>query len=284
MNRTGLGRGLNSLIPPRNAERTVAEEPVVSQGTNELPINDIQPNPHQPRFTFDRAALEDLMNSIKIHGIIQPLVVINARGGYQLIAGERRLRAAKLLGLKKVPAVIRTATEQEKLELAIVENVQRQSLNPIERARGFQRLIDEFNLTQDEVGKKVGQNRVTVTNSLRLLTLPSEMQQALAEGKLTEGHAKALLGVETAVEREKLFKEILKSGLSVRIAESQARRVSVRQHARRSKDPNMLEKEDVLQAALGTKVEIRRKGKRGTITVHFYSAEELQAIIRKISN
>lgn len=270
------------MIPPRNTDRGEIAEPVVSQGTNELPINDIQPNPHQPRKNFDRAALEDLMNSIKIHGIIQPLVVINARGGYQLIAGERRLRAAKLLGLKRVPAVIRTATEQEKLELAIVENVQRQSLNPIERARGFQRLIDEFNLTQDEVGKKVGQNRVTVTNSLRLLTLPDDMQQALVEGKITEGHAKALLGVETAVERERLFKEILKSGLSVRVAESQARRVSVRQHARRSKDPNMLEKEDALQTALGTKVEIRRKGKRGSITVHFYSSEELQSIISKI--
>ncbi len=284
MNRTGLGRGLNSLIPPRNMDRSEAEEPVISQGTHELPINEIQPNPHQPRTNFDRVALEDLVNSIKVHGIIQPLVVIHARGGYQLIAGERRLRAAKLAGLKKVPAVIRTATEQEKLELAIVENVQRQSLNPIERARGYQRLIDEFNLIQDEVGKKVGQNRVTVTNSLRLLTLPSDMQQALAEGKITEGHAKALLSVETSAEREKLFREVLKSGLSVRITESQARRVSVRQHARRAKDPNILEKEDMLQAALGTKVEIRRKGKRGTITVHYYSAEELQAIIRKITS
>ncbi|MFH1207089.1 MAG: ParB/RepB/Spo0J family partition protein [Patescibacteria group bacterium] len=283
MNSTGLGRGLNSLIPPRNGDRKATTESAISPGTHDLPIHEIQPNPHQPRKNFDRSALEDLMNSIKIHGIIQPLVVIRARGGYQLIAGERRLRASKLLGLKKVPAVIRSATEQEKLELAIVENVQRQSLNPIERAHGFQRLIDEFNLTQDEVGKKVGQNRVTVTNSLRLLTLPGDMQQALAEGKLTEGHAKALLGVETAAARECLFQEILKSGLSVRVAESQARRVSVRQHSRRSKDPNILEKEDALQAALGTKVEIRRKGKRGTITVHYYSAEEFQAIVRKIT-
>ncbi|MFA5051473.1 MAG: ParB/RepB/Spo0J family partition protein [Patescibacteria group bacterium] len=284
MNTSSLGRGLGSLIPPRNRNTNESDTRPIHQGVNEIDISDIQPNPHQPRQSFDRAALDDLMGSIKIHGIIQPLVVIQARGGYQLIAGERRLRAAKLLGLKKVPVVMRTATEQQKLEIAIVENVQRQSLNPVERAKSYQRLIDEFNLTQEEVSKKVGQSRVAVTNALRLLTLPREIQQALADGKLTEGHAKALLSVDSPAEREKLFREILKGGMSVRVTESQARKVTFRQHARRSKDPNIQEKEDALQASLGTKVDIKRRGKQGTIVLHFYSNEELQSIIRKITD
>lgn len=283
MNRSSLGRGLSSLIPPRNAEASEDMAQSATIGVHEIPIGDIQPNPHQPRVHFDRASLDDLVSSIKVHGIIQPLVVIRSRVGYQLIAGERRLRAAKIVGLKKVPAVIRSATEQEKLELAIVENVQRQSLNPIERARGYQRLIDEFTLTQEEVGKKVGQSRVAVTNALRLLTLPNDMQEALIEGKLTEGHAKALLAVESPVERERLFKEIVKGGVSVRVAESQAWKVSVKQHSRRSKDPNIREKEDALQLALGTKVEVKKRGQHGTIVIHFYSAEEFQSVIKNIT-
>jgi len=286
MNKSTLGRGLSSLISPKSIKENLEEKGIGGPGDQieKAEVDKIQPNPHQPRQNFDRDSLEDLINSVKIHGIIQPLVALKVGDRYQLITGERRLRAAKILGLKKVPVMVRSASEQEKLELALVENVQRLNLNPIERAYGFQRLIDEFNLKQEEVARKVGQSRAAVANTLRLLTLPIEMQQALQAGKLTEGHAKALLGVKSESDRHKLFKEILRNKLNVRLAESQARKVTVRKHARRiSKDPNLQEKEELLQESLGTRVEINKKGQQGTINIHFYSGEELQEIIRKIT-
>lgn len=281
-----LGRGLGSLIPSKSTKQSLNSEDITGpkELIHEVEINKIQPNPLQPRKNFDRNLLEDLINSIKVHGIIQPLVVFEDGNGYQLITGERRLRAAKVLGLKKVSVVVRSVTEQEKLELALVENIQRQNLNPIERAYGYQRLIDEFNLTQEEVAKKVGQSRVAVTNTIRLLVLPTEMQKALQEEKITEGHAKALLGVATSEERRRLFKEILKNKLSVRLTESQARKVSVKKYTRRKIiDPNLQDKVDSLQESLGTKVEIKKQGGQGTIAIHFYSAEELQELINKIT-
>lgn len=287
MSKSTLGRGLNSLIPSKKI-RTDLEEEVISAGSGEqiqeIAIDKIEPNPHQPRQNFDRASLEDLINSMKVHGIIQPLVALRTEKGYQLITGERRLRAAKILDLKKVPVVIRSASEQEKLELALVENVQRQNLNPIERAHGYRQLIDEFGLKQEEAGRKVGQSRAAVANTLRLLTLPKVIQKALQEGKITEGHAKVLLSVESEDEREKIFRQILKDSLSVRVTEIQARKVTVRKHKRRvSQDPNILEKEELLQESLGTRVEINKKGHQGTINIHFYSGEELQEIIKKIT-
>jgi len=285
MSTSTLGRGLGSLIPSKRTKQSLNSKDITGpkELVHEVEINKIQPNPLQPRQNFDRNLLEDLMNSIKVHGIIQPLVVFEDGGGYQLITGERRLRAAKVLGLEKVPVVVRNASEQEKLELALVENVQRQNLNPIERAYGYQRLIDEFNLTQEEVAKKVGQSRVAVTNTIRLLALPAEMQKALQEEKITEGHAKALLGIVTSDERRRLFKEILKNKLSVRLTESQVRKAAVKKHTRQKTiDPNLQDKVDVLQQSLGTKVEIKKQGGQGTIGIHFYSAEELHEIINKI--
>lgn len=279
-----LGRGLSSLIPPKiiGAEELLGIAP--KDHIHEIEVGKIQSNPHQPRQQFDREQLEDLINSIKVHGIIQPLIVLEASGEYQLIAGERRLRAAKMLGLKRVPAIVRSASNQEKLEIALVENVQRQNLNPIEKASAYQRLIDEFSLTQEEVAKKVGQSRVAVTNTLRLLHLPAEMQRAISEGKLTEGHAKVLLSIASEEERHRIFKEIVRNNLSVRVVEAQARQVGVRKHTRMlRKDPNLREKEEQLQDALGTRVEIKKSGQQGTILVHFYSPEELQEIIRKIT-
>ncbi|MFZ6036420.1 MAG: ParB/RepB/Spo0J family partition protein [Patescibacteria group bacterium] len=280
MNTTTLGRGLNSLIPPVPGQAAGSSADAVLQ----VPVERIKPNSQQPRQQFDHDALEDLVQSIKEHGIIQPLVVIADGGQYQLIAGERRLRAAKILGKKKVPAIVRTATEQQKLELALVENVQRQNLNPIDKAVGYQRLIDEFNMTQDAVAKQVGQSRAAVANAVRMLSLPRPVQEALADGRLTEGHAKVLLSVRNEAERDRLFKEIMEKKLTVRVAESQARRVTVRTHTRRTQaDPNLAAQEDRLREALGTKVELRRSGGQGTITIHFYSAEELTAIIKKIT-
>ncbi|MFA6098109.1 MAG: ParB/RepB/Spo0J family partition protein [Patescibacteria group bacterium] len=286
MSNSTLGRGLGSLIP----HRKIAEEinstimPVLDDQIREIEVRLLKPNPHQPRVDFDRANLEDLINSIKVHGIISPLIVIKGQGEYQIIAGERRWRAAKILGLKKVPVVARSATEQEKLELALVENVQRQNLNPIEKAYGYQRLIDEFNLTQEEVGKKVGQSRAAVSNALRLLTLEPEIQKALIEGIITEGHAKVLLGIKNEIERLKVFKNIISHKLSVRSAEDKARTVTVRKHIRQSsKDPNITALEESIREKLGTKVEIQKNGEQGLVKIHFYSTEELREIINKIT-
>ncbi len=284
MAQTTLGRGLGSLIPSRSAEAGLAQPNIgTGERIQQLETNKIQPNSHQPRRHFDNEAQDELIKSIKIHGIIQPLIVVEARGQYQLVAGERRLRAAKTLGLKTVPAVVRSVTNQQKLELALVENVQRQNLNPLEKAHAYKQLIEEFGLTQEEVSKKVGQSRATVTNILRLLQLPDEIQKALGEGKISEGHAKVLLGISSKEERLRIFKEILKNNLSVRSTEGQVQRVMVKKHSRvLRKDANLRDQEEKLQDALGTKVEIKKSGQQGTILVHFYSGEELQEIIRKI--
>lgn len=277
---------MESLIPQKQIRGNVGSVPDASakDQIKEIEVGLIQPNPHQPREDFDRASLEDLINSIKEHGIIQPLVAQKHEDGYQLIAGERRLRAAKVLKMKKVPVVIRSATEQQKLELALVENVQRQNLNAIERAYGYLQLVDEFNITQEEVAKKVGQSRAAVTNTIRLLTLPIDIQTAIKSKKITEGHAKVLLGVKSQEEQNKIFKDILRDNLSVRSVESAVKKVVVRKHTRsRSKDPNLEAKEQQLQEALGTKVEISKTGQQGTVKIHFYSGEELYEIIKKIS-
>ncbi|MFA5134306.1 MAG: ParB/RepB/Spo0J family partition protein [Patescibacteria group bacterium] len=277
-----LGRGLSSLIPA--AGRTdIGTAGITHDTVSEVPVDQIKPNPHQPRQQFDSASLEDLINSIKVHGILQPLIVLPVRGGYELIAGERRLRAAKVLGLKRVPVVVRSATDQQKLEFAIVENVQRQNLTPIERAYSYRSLVDEFNMTQEQVAKKVSQSRAAVANTLRLLALPAHMQQSLLNGRITEGHAKALLSVPDEQKRERLFREITREQLTVRGTESRAQSVSVRQHRRQVKgDPNLKSKEDLLQESLGTKVAVRRSGRGGTITVYYYSDEELTGIMKKI--
>lgn len=281
MTTSTLGRGLNSLIPPMPGTASGDDGERVLQ----IPIDDIKPNPQQPRQQFDHDALEDLISSIKAHGIIQPLIVIKHGSGYQLIAGERRFRAARTLGKKKVPVIVRSATEQQQLEIALVENVQRQNLNPIDKAIGYQRLIDEFSMTQEAVAQKVGQSRAAVANALRLLQLPQFMMESLADGRLTEGHAKALLSIKNEAERERLFQEIIKNKLTVRVAEGKARRSTpVRAHTRHSTDPNVAAQEDRLREALGTKVSLKRTGTAGTITIYFYSPEELGEIIRKITS
>ena len=273
-----------ALIPSKIDKDLVETKEILgpSEKIVMLDVNVIQGNPHQPRKDFNSLYLDDLINSIKVHGIIQPLVVAQTPAGYQLVVGERRLRAAKALSMKKVPVVVRSVSEQEKLELALVENVQRQDLNPIERSWGYKRLIDEFNFTQEEMGKKVGQSRAAVTNSLRLLTLPEEMQKALTEGRITEGHAKVLLGVKSEQERDRLFREIMRHNLTVRDAEK-ARNVVVKKHLRRiSKDPKLEAQEQKLREVLGTKVIINKRGQRGQIMIEFYSEDELNEIIKNI--
>ncbi len=282
---TGLGRGLSSLIPPKIDKKifskdsgVLADEEMVIQ----VPIVKIKSNPLQPRSDFDHEGLEELTNSIKEHGILQPLILTEEGDGYQVVAGERRLRAAKILEFKTIPAIIRDIKEQQKLELALVENIQRKDLNPIEEAVAFQRLIDEFSLTQEAVAKRLGKSRSAVTNTLRLLTLPSEIQKAVITGKINYSTARVIVGLPV-LERLKFFQKVLKQDLTVRAVEGQARTVAVKRHFRRVKDPNLAALEEKLQAALGTKVSVKKSGETGSIVIEFYSAEELEEIIAKIT-
>ncbi|MFZ2193345.1 MAG: ParB/RepB/Spo0J family partition protein [Candidatus Moraniibacteriota bacterium] len=300
----GLGRGLSSLIPQKAKKISEPEADFNyfgSQGAvvddriapvtapkllddREIEISRIVPNPHQPRFHFDETKLQELSDSIKEHGIIQPIVVSeNETGSYEIIAGERRFQAAKLAGLLKVPVIVRKATEQQKLELAIIENIQRHDLNPIEEAKSYQKLIDEFDLSQDEASKKLGKSRSTVTNKLRMLSLPVEIQKALMEEKITEGHAKAILAISEPEKQKALFELILKSGLTVRQTENKTKEVSVRTHNRNVNiDPETKAVEDDLSQALNTKVKLQKSGTGGKIVIEFYSEEELGNILEKI--
>ncbi|PIS40994.1 MAG: hypothetical protein COT26_00370 [Candidatus Kerfeldbacteria bacterium CG08_land_8_20_14_0_20_43_14] len=285
MQKTTLGRGLSSLIPGASSKNYWSAEAANArkgESVEKIMISKIMVNPHQPRERFERQGMEDLVASIKEHGILQPLVISETPRGYELIAGERRLRAAKLASLNEVPVIVRSVTNQQKLELALVENLQRQDLNPMERAKAYQRLVDEFSLIQDEVAKKVGQSRSAVANTLRLLSLPPEMQAALREGRISEGHAKVLLGISDAKNRQQLFKKILEEGLSVRSSDSQ-RQVTVKKHTRTFReDVEIKAKEARLRSALGTKVKISPQGKGGDISIDYSDAEELEGIIRKI--
>ncbi len=299
----GLGRGLASLIPPKKIPATddqAVPNPAAASSalppttvshpdmplTREVAIGDIVPNPHQPRLHFDEAKLSELADSIKEHGILQPLVVsLVGDGKYELIAGERRLQAGKRAGLSAVPVVVRAAGNQEKLELAIIENIQRHDLNPIEEAKAYLRLTDEFGLHQDEVAKKMGKSRPNISNTLRLLTLPVEIQRAIIVGQISEGHAKALLSIENPEKQRALFELILKDELTVRETEDKAREFSVRSHLRaaREKAPELAAKEEWLTEQLGTKVSIKPKGKGGKITIEFYSNEELNGILGRLA-
>ena len=282
--RSGLGKGLESLIP------TWQSSPA-PDGANEqvllLPVNSISPNPQQPRKVFEEEQLEDLAASIKQHGIIQPLIVIAAEGAdrYTLIAGERRLRAAKLAGLKEVPAIVRTASQQEQLEFAIIENVQREDLNPIERARAYQNLADQFSLTHEEIAHRVAKSRATVTNTLRLLNLPVVVQQALQSGEITEGHARSLLALPTARAMEAALDSILSLGLNVRQTELLVSKLSGKVPTNRKVNARSAEAEDLenrLRQFFHTKVMLSKGKRGGTISISFYSDEELNAILDKL--
>ena len=277
----GLGRGLDSLIP------TVVEaefEPQVTKGGDEvmqLSPDTISPNPHQPRQLFDESALDELAASIKQHGILQPVVVSQVGGKYQLIAGERRLRAAKLAGLKKVPAIIRSFDEQQKLELALIENLQRQDLNPVETAAAYKKLMDQFNLSYDAIGKRVGKDRSTVANIVRLLGLPLEAKRALAEGRISEGHARAILAIPEPERRLELLESILDQGWTVRQAEQFARG-SKRQAGSREAGLNEMASSNQytqeLEQLFKTKVSVQQTAKGGRLIIQYSSAEELARI------
>lgn len=298
-NNYGLGRGLSSLIPnkkitqPQNVnyfQGSAAKDSEVNDsgaapksGVQEIDIVRITPNPHQPRSHFHAEKLQELAASIKEHGVIQPIVVTQNDNGYEIIAGERRWQAAKVAGLKSVPAIIRAATEQQKLELAIIENVQRHDLNPIEEATSYVKLTEEYDLSQEEVAHKVGKSRSAVANKERLLHLPVEIQKALIEQKITEGHAKAILALENPEKQRALFEMIIKNNLTVRQTEDKTKSVSVKTHLRTvSVDPEIKRIENMLAGTLGTKVKVSKAGDGGKITIDYYSKEELNNILDKI--
>jgi ParB family chromosome partitioning protein len=274
----GLGRGLDALF-------TTAETPAA--GVAHLPVSAIRRNPRQPRMQFNSLELEELVNSIREHGVIQPLVVTHdkAAGQYTLIAGERRLEAAKIAGLPTVPVLLREASDQQLLELALVENIQRSDLGPLETAHAYKHLVEDFNLSHEEIAVKVGKKRATVSNTLRLLKLPQRIQEALAKQEIDEGHARALLALSTAQAQLAAFESVLRHQLNTRQTEDLVRRLQGQKDARPARPAKHAESEAIaarMREALGTKVSLKRGRKGGAIVIHFYSDEELNAIVEAI--
>ena len=284
--KTGLGKGLGALIPDAavwQGERDAGAPPQV--GVAEVPVDTITPNPRQPRVTMDRVALIELADSIREHGLIQPLIVTQSANGYQLIAGERRWRAAQLAGLATVPVLVKEAAPQQMLELALVENLQRADLNPLEEAAAFRQLMDEFRLTQEKVAERVGRSRTAVANAVRLLKLPEPVKARLADGTISEGHARALQGLENDAAMLKALATVTRNALSVRQTEELVRRILAEPKTKAKKVVASAETrslEDRMRRALGTKVNLFRSRKGGKVVIHFYSDEELDAIYRRI--
>ena len=275
--KSGLGKGLDALLP-------TAESQLPESGITHIPIANIIPNPRQPRTNFASDELDELAISIREHGVIQPLIVTQgeAAGQYTLIAGERRLLAAQLIELEEVPVIIRGASDQELVELALVENVQRADLGPLETAEAYRQLTEDFNLSHEEIAARVGKNRVTITNTLRLLKLPDDVKGSLAGGSITEGHARALLALPTPEAQSAALKSILKNDLTVRQTEELVRKLGGEKPQRQSPpppDPEIKALEEQLRQRLGTRVTLNQRNKGGTLTIHYYSAEELNTIL-----
>ena len=268
--RRALGKGLSQLIGEQ-----------FESSSTEISVEAIEPNQRQPRTHFDEAALQELSESIKQYGVLQPLIVRPlTEGRYELIAGERRLRASKLAGLKTVPVLLKPAGSQTSLEIALIENVQREDINALECAKAYRRLIDEFGLTQEEVAEKVGKSRVGVANTVRLLRLPLKIQQGLEEGRISEGHAKALLSFETEPQQLAIYDQIIERGLTVREVEKAAKPKAPRPSKPAPKeDTNDQAIEEALSIFLGAKTKVQRSESGGKLVVEFYSDDDLQRIM-----
>jgi len=281
--KSGLGKGLDALIPEWKQDTLTSSANQVVQ----ISIDKIKPNPMQPRRVFDDDSLLELANSIKEHGILQPLILVQVENSdqYNLIAGERRWRAARLAGLSEVPAIVRTASHQEQLEYSIVENIQREDLNALERARAYQLLVDEFSLTHEEIAQRVGKSRTAVTNTLRLLNLPASAQQALLEDRISEGHARALLSLSSTQAINAALETVLNLGLNVRQTELLVSKLQGKPESRapeRSKPAEIVVLEERLRQLFHTKVSIQPGKKGGSITIYYYSDEELNQFLDQI--
>lgn len=302
----GLGKGLDALFgdvevtPVKSANKkesskqakadTAAkksDETEASQGgVLYIDINDIKPNTGQPRKHFDEEKLEELASSIQQHGLIQPIVLRKLKTGYEIVAGERRWRACRIVGLKEVPCIVKELTDEENMLLAIIENMQREDLNPIEEAEGLKQMIDTYGLTQEQVSYSVGKSRPYITNSLRLLKLPEEVRTLTASGEISVGHAKALAAVKDRDKQITLAKKTAKDGLSVRQIELMAKetKAPARKAPKAKKSADEKKIEEDMKNALGTKVNLNRKGKKGKIEIEFYSDEELERLIELITS
>ena len=277
-----LGRGLESLIPVKTIKKVTLDGlSQTGERVCDILVEQIDPSPNQPRQNFARADMEELINSIRSNGIIQPLILVQKeQGRYEIIAGERRWRSAKILGLKTVPSLIRQIDVNKKLEIALLDNIQRKDLNAMEKARAYQRLIDEFNLTQENISKRLGLARATIANTLRLLRLPETVQSAIEQEKISEGHAKTLCSIEDPVKQEMLLKRILGLGLTVR---ETAKMANAKQVRRKNKtNPELEEKAKILSRILDTKVKINQSGKKIKILIEVYNQENLDIIIERI--
>jgi len=292
----GLGKGLDALLPasdndpaeiifnpkqPAATEKTEKNMEKTGDSVVLIPIDKLKPNPNQPRKNFDEDELRELADSVAEHGIIQPIIAADAgKGVYLIVAGERRTRAAKLAGLKEIPAIIRKYTSQKQIEISLIENIQRTDLNPIEEAAAYKNLMDFSNLSQDEVAQRVGKNRSTVTNSLRLLKLSADIQKSLEQKEISSGHARALLAVTGKKEREKLFQEIITKGLSVRDAEKRANLLNNPPAEKKTayRDPELDAMQEKFIGRLGTKVIIEGDYKKGRILIDYYSMDDLERL------
>jgi len=289
-----LGKGLSSLIPqhPKKVSPTEIDVPITRESKGDsrdriwhIPLSEIVPNSEQPRKYFSEKEMMDLVASIKEHGIMQPIVVTELEdGGYEIIAGERRFRASQLAGNPTIPAIVKNVTAQEKLELALIENIQRQDLNPIEEAFAYRRLIEQFGLRQQEVADRVGKSRPAVANTIRLLDLPEEIQTALIDGRLSEGKARAILSLRRESDQLAMFASMMGQNMTVRDVEQQvAARGPISRKGIIRKDPNLISQEQLLEDRLKTKVHITQKGGRGTIVVEYFTKEELMRLIEELS-
>jgi len=285
MNKKVLGKGLGAIISTSTAPVDEFEKSITEERDRiiELPIDKIKPNPHQPRTDFDEYLIENLAESIKTVGLIQPIIVRNKGDIYYIVAGERRLRASKLAGIETIKSIIIKVNEEENLTLALIENLQREDLNPIEEAKAYKVLINRFKLKQHDIAQRVNRDRATIANIIRLLNLPEEIQQGISEGKISIGHAKILLSVPGNKKQIALFNEIILKNLSVRalekIAESQKEDKDIQEIRLRNKDPQIKKMEEKLISLLGTKVEIKHSGNKGKIEINYYSLDDFERII-----
>jgi len=285
--RPGLGKGLDALIPAGEEKGSKATRSKTGQGVIQIPVEEIRPNPHQPRTIMDDNLLQELAASITEHGVIQPLIVAADPdgNGYTLIAGERRWRAAILAGLSKVPAIEKKVSEEGQLEIALIENLQRADLTPLEMAEAYKQLTEAFSLTHEQIADRVGKSRTSVTNTLRLLNLPDQVKKSLAEGLISEGHARALLGLATAKAQRAALSTILNLGLNVRQTEALVKKMSGERPPARKKPesaPEIKALENRLRDFFGTKVNLNDRKNGGNLVIYYYSDEELNTILDKI--
>lgn len=277
----GLGKGLGAIL---DSENILSETP----GISELKINDIEPNNEQPRKRFDQEKLQSLAESISQHGVVQPIIVKKKDKGYSIIAGERRWRAAKIAGLKSIPAIVKEISSREIMEIALIENIQREDLNPIEEAEAYQKLMDEHGLTQERLSKLVGKSRAAIANSVRLLSLSDKVKEMIIGDVLTPGHARTLITIADEEKQKKLADTIVEKNLNVRETErlinEQLSQKKIKKAKKTNKDVNILDIEEKLKSILGTKVDLQHKENKGKIIIEYYSNDEFERIIDIITN